>query len=550
MNICYNPAEGRFEAEFSLDFDGDKAAAKAAGWKFDRRIWATESLSCVNNLRKNKPASGLTITPEAKAEYVRLTEASDPSRALTSSIEVICPYGKKYAPFQLAAVEYSRTRTSVLIGDEPGVGKTIEAIAIMNDDPSLRKVLLVGPAFLKPHWRKELAAWDMHNHSVAIVEGKSAEWPDTDVVIINYDILQDYRAQIRSLQWDLLVVDEIHKLATKKAARTREVFGGIKYEKRIERGKEIKVEVDRVTAIPARRKVYMTGTPSLNGKPKELWPLLQSIDPHDIGSNWFAYAKRYCKLQEMTRFNFQTGQKEHMGWMWDGRDNLGELQERMRKNFMIRRLKADVLIDLPPKRRMVIPITPGVRDGKMYAKELLDFKEWAKGRKDVMFEMPEFGDFSKRMLETGLKMVKPCIEIVESDLEEHECLLVACFHKEVAEKIHAELKNFALITGDTPPAQRVAIVDRFQSGEFDGIVGTVGSMGIGLTSTRAALMLLPERSWVPADVTQMEDRIHRFGQTKNALYKHLVFEGSVLEYQVHSLIQKQEANDEMLDNKA
>jgi SNF2 family DNA or RNA helicase len=547
MNITYSQRLGRFEAEFSLDFDGDKAAAKAAGWKFDRPTWVTESLSCVNNLRKNRPASGLTITSDAKAEYVRLTETPDLSRALTSIIEVICPPNKKYAPYQLAAVEYARLHPHTLIGDEPGVGKTIEAIAIMNDDPTLRKVLVICPAFLKPNWLKELRLWDMHKHSYSIVNGKSAEWPDTDIVIMNYDILFDYRAQIRSLQWDLLIVDEIHKLATKKAARTREVFGGVKYEKRIEREREIKVEVDRVTAIPAHRKVYMTGTPSLNGKPKELWPLLQSIDPHDIGSNWFAYAKRYCKLQEMTRFNFKTNQKEHMGWMWDGRDNLGELQERMRTNFMIRRLKADVLTDLPPKRRMVVPIMPGTRDSKAYAKELVEFKEWAKSRPDALFVLPSIGDFSTRMLEVGLKMVKPCIEIAESELEENECIVIGCYHKEVAQKIAEGLgKRAVLVTGDVPPDQRVVLVERFQNGEFDYLVGTVGAMGVGLTATRAHLMLLPERAWVPGDVTQLEDRIHRFGQTEQCLYKHLVPEGSLMEYQVLALVEKQDALDEMV----
>lgn len=549
MNIIYNPSEARFEAEFTADFENDKNAVKAADWKFsDKKVWSTASLTCINRLRETKPPSGLTISPLAKTRYVYLTETPDPSRALTSSIEVVCPYGKKYAPYQLAAVEYSRPRTSVLIGDEPGVGKTIEAIAIMNDDPSARKILLIGPAFLKPNWLKEFRLWDMGQHSIAIVDGKSAVWPDTEIVIMNYDILFNYRAQIRSQTWDMLIVDEIHKLATKKAQRTREVFGGVKYEKYLDdRGRECKREIDRVTPIPARKKIYMTGTPSLNGKPKELWPLLQSIDPHDIGRDWYAFAKRYCKLQEMTRYNFQTNAREHVGWLWDGRDNLEELQERMRTNFMIRRLKADVLKDLPPKRRMIVPLQPGKRDAKAYAKEMQSFNDWVKAHPNAQISIPDIGEFSTMMLREGLKMVKPCIEIAESDLEENECIVIGCYHKEVAEKIAAGLgPRAALITGDVPPEKRVEIVERFQNGEYDYLVGTIGAMGVGLTATRAHLMILPERSWVPGDVTQMEDRIHRYGQTEHCLYKHLVFEGSLLAYQTLVLVEKQEANEQMV----
>ena len=174
-------------------------------------------------------------------------------------------------------------------------------MGISNAIPAVRRVLIVCPAFLKPNWVKEWRKWDVKKLSVGIVEGTKAEFPNTDVVVINYDILQHYRVPLRREEWHLLIVDEIHKLATKKAQRTREVFGGLKRNA----DKEI---IDRVSPIPARRKVYMTGTPSMNGKPKELWPLLQSVDPEDIGRDWFTFAKRYCQLQEITRFNVFTGQ--------------------------------------------------------------------------------------------------------------------------------------------------------------------------------------------------------------------------------------------------
>ena len=400
-------------------------------------------------------------------------------------------------------------------------------------------MLVICPAFLKPNWRKELKRWDVKGLSVGIVEGLKGEFPQTDVVLINYDILKAYRAQLRVAEWDLMIVDEIHKLKSKRADRTREVFGGIKRDS----NKKI---IDRTTAIPARRKVYMTGTPSLNGKPKELWPLLQSIDPNDLGRDWFAFAKRYCQLTEITRWDFQTMKQVHQGWLWDGRDNLEELQYRMRQNFMIRRLKADVLKDLPAKRRVIIPIQPGKREAKALLKELEEFKSYAKGREGALLEMPAFGDFSKRMLETGLRMVEPCIELVESELEENNKIVIMCYHKEVGHKIAAAFPGCISLV-DTLPEARVALTERFQNEpDVRVLVGTIGAAGTGLTMTAAALMVFPERSWVPGDVTQAEDRIHRIGQSRNVLYKHLVLEGSLSEYQVHTMVDKQDAADRMV----
>jgi hypothetical protein len=76
MNLRWNPGLRRFEAEFSTDFQGDLAAVKAAGFKTDgapQWIWYSFKAAALTKLRKNKPASGLTITPEARAEYTPLS---------------------------------------------------------------------------------------------------------------------------------------------------------------------------------------------------------------------------------------------------------------------------------------------------------------------------------------------------------------------------------------------------------------------------------------------------------------------------------------------
>lgn len=471
---------------------------------------------------------------------IRLFNKRDLSRALESNIVVPCPDGLKYDPYQLAAIDYAIRRKDTLIGDAPGVGKTIEAVGVVNLSDA-RRILIICPGYLKPNWRKEFFKWDIKSLTIGICKGKKGDLPETDVVIINYDLLKAHRDQLRERVWDTVIIDEAHKLKSKKADRTMEVFGGIK--------RQDKKIVDRCDRIPSDSRLFLTGTPALNGKPKELWNIIRACDPEGLGANWFTFAKRYCQLREIERYDRAQNKLVHQGWWWDGCENLAELQKLMRERFMIRRLKSDVMKDLKPKRRMVIPIESGARLRKQLDKELEDFDTWAAGRGDeALLDMPALEGFSAKMLENGLSMVEPAVEIIKDDLEEFDKIVCMVYHNEVAAKIHEEFPGSLLVSGDVPVDDRHAIVEQFQTDTKKPLlVGTVGSAGEGETMTASRLMILPERSWVPGTNTQAEDRIHRRGQTEQALYKHLVREGSLAERQVHVLIQKQEKTDTMLD---
>jgi SNF2 family DNA or RNA helicase len=485
------------------------------------------------------------MTPDEIQEFLRehpgIVSAQFSNKVGETSNEdfnIPAPEGESYFPFQLDGIRYAVKHVNTLNADQPGSGKTIQSVGLSNALPEIRKILIIPPAFLKSLWRREWIKWCVKRLSVGIVSGKDGVFPNTDVVIINYDILKYYRTELRSCVWDLLIVDEVHKLKSKKADRTLEAFGGIK------RNSEKKI-IDRTTPIPAKRCLCLSGTPSPNGKPKELWNIIQHLDPGGLGADWFKFAKRYCKL-----FEIKNAAGQRIGFKWDGVDNLEELQQIMSERFMIRRLKKDILKQLPLKRRMIIPIEPGIRDLKNIQKELQEFDSYAGGDESVLFDMPSFGDFSKRMLETGLRMVKPAIEVIESDLEENDKIFVMCYHKEVAEKIYEHFKQSSvLITGDIAPDKRLGLIDQFQTdSKITIVVGTLGAAGTGLTATAASLMIFPERSWVPGDVEQGEDRINRIGSTKTSLYKHLVLEGSLAERQVQALIKKQDNADRMLDS--
>lgn len=547
-------------SDFVLDApcDADAFLAKLAGFVFNTAegLWHGDH-EALEDLRRHrlKLKEPLTITQVALQKYkdagMQVLSAIEESHSDTSDLLIPCPSGINpttglpyaYMPFQKAGIAYAIKRRDTLIGDEPGVGKTMQGIGFSNCLPDARSILVVCPAFLKGMWRDKFTEWDVKGLSVGVASGvKNPVTPETDVVIINYDIAYAHNLK---RAWDVKIVDEAHKLKDKKSRRAKAVFG-----------------------IKAARNIYLTGTPSLNGKPAEIWPLIEQIDPEGIGKDWWAYMIRYAQLAEVvldprtgkTRWipyfsgQRKTPEEKHQCWLTEGAANLEELQALMRSKFMVRRKKSQVLKELPPKRREIIPLEIEGMNVRRLKKEIEEFEKYTGGSADELYEMPEFGGFSEEMLETGLKMVKPAIEIAKYDLEEMETkkLVIMCYHKEVAGEIAKAFDpaKVLLVTGNVAPGKRYPLTQRFQTEPgIEVLVGTIDSCSEGLEMYAAWEMIFPERSWVPGSVTQAEDRIHRKGQTGHCLYRHLVLEGSLQERQTKSLIRKQIQADAMLDRK-
>jgi SWI/SNF-related matrix-associated actin-dependent regulator 1 of chromatin subfamily A len=188
-------------------------------------------------------------------------------------------------------------------------------------------------ASLRLNWRKEILRWQIRKMPVHVVQaGDTFPNITTGWVVINYDIVGRYLDEIRWMSWSLLICDEAHFLKNSKAKRTKYVLGG-------GRG------TDSVAPIPAAQRLLLTGTPIMN-RPSELYTLIHYLDPQRWSSFW-SYAKRYCGAFS-NGYGLQMGQAQ----------NLDELQARLRETIMVRRLKKDVLTELPAKRRQIIALEP------------------------------------------------------------------------------------------------------------------------------------------------------------------------------------------------
>lgn len=323
--------DGRYIAHSTYE---QRALPKAAGFKWDGRdkVWFTLDPAVAAKLG-NQDAMVAAIAEQAAKEAAKADTLAS-SRAADAVIDVLAPEGLAYLPYQRAGIAFASKRAATLLADDMGLGKTIQVIGLVNAIESIRKILIVCPASLKLNWARELAKWLVGSYTIGIANG--GELPATDIVIVNYDIADKHKDALRAIEWDLAVLDEAHYVKNADAKRTQAIVGVEKKGVVIEQG------------VNAKFKLALTGTPIPN-RPAEAWTILHWLAPQTF-SNFFFYAKDFCAAKKI---NIGRGRQ---AWDFSGASNLARLQDKLRSTIMIRRKKADVLTELPAKRRQVVEI--------------------------------------------------------------------------------------------------------------------------------------------------------------------------------------------------
>jgi SWI/SNF-related matrix-associated actin-dependent regulator 1 of chromatin subfamily A len=499
----------------------EKDILKQAGfrWDPDRRRWWTSDPLIAAKLRQYADAATRAQLDAIMAEREAAIAAS---RATSADIDIPSPEGRTYLPFQRAGIAYALARPVTLIADEMGLGKTIQALGVINADPSIKSVLVVCPAAVKLNWAREAERWLVRPFRVGIVRGSDV--PDADILIVNWELLD----RLPNREWDLVVLDEAHYAKNPKAKRTQLAL-----------------------ALKGRRRLALTGTPILN-RPIELWPLLHAWLPNEW-RNWRHYVTRYCD-----------GYQGAYGWVVDGASHLDELQEKLRATLMIRRRKADVLTELPPKVRQLI-VLDAPELAPLVARERASWDKHEATLAELRAEADAALDDEERYRAAVKKLADAArVAFEEMSAIRHELALakvpyvvghlqdvghpvvVFAHHRDVAAKI-AEATRGLLVTGDQTAEERQAAVDAFQAGKADVFVATIGAAGVGITLTRASHVVFAELDWVPAKITQAEDRCHRIGQHDSVLVQHLVVDGSLDARLAQTIVAKQEIIDKALD---
>ena len=284
-------------------------------------------------------------------------------RSICTVAAPLAPY-----PFQLAAVPHllGRSRRGLLLADEMGLGKTVSVAAALNRAPDIQSVLIVAPKSVVPVWKYELSRWLERPLTIDVATaGKGMPEEAPDILLINYEMVPKLREELEGrAPWDALVCDEAHYLKNPKAKRTLALLG------KTCRPKDLRNNplAPNNGAMPARRVWFLSGSPILNS-PIELYPLLRTLDPKGATfgalKSFNAFCERYSNRIE-----------SDFGVSYKGARNTGELQALLKKEppLMLRRTKAEVLPQLPPKRHALFPLTDdavSTRESKLIREALL-----------------------------------------------------------------------------------------------------------------------------------------------------------------------------------
>ena len=442
---------------------------------------------------------------------------------------VIQPYDYQ----KQAVMFFEKSGGNCLLGDQPGVGKTLSAIsyAVKNK----LKTLVVCPASLKLNWRNEIQRFTNEKAYIYKYKPKkrSKEIVNTKEEslfhIINYEALETFiklnvshtcsyvqcgwketntkkkydvcpacqRAKsvksrvlgtifedkdgvgLDPKSYDLVVCDEAHYLKNAKANRTKVV---------------------KKAFMNVPKKLLLTGT-AIKSMPFEFFSLLNFIDPAEWKSAHH-FGVRYC-----------AGFQDDFGWDYSGSSNLDELYSRISPYFL-RRLKSDVLAFLPPKTFTHFPIELTPEEYRNYAKAEKEVVDEATGEtKDA----DHLSRIQRLKMFTSQVKASRGIEIVQDIIDGDEKVVVFTEYIATAEMIANHFGGKAvLFTGQKSAAEKQEAVDKFMKDDSVKVfVGTMGAAGVGITLTIASIAVFIDQPWTPSDREQAEDRIHRASTTSD-----------------------------------
>lgn len=445
--------------------------------------------------------------------------------------ELTVPHNLLIEPYeyQREGIAYALDKKRCILGDEQGLGKTIEAIGLLTATRAF-PALVICPASLKINWQRELKKFGGLN-SIILDDKNRATWqrfweikgrdnkPCAEVFIVNYESLRkffvqrirrDGRFTLKSVDFDprkdmfrTVIIDESHKCKTSSTQQSKFVQG-------IAMGKEYILE--------------LTGTPVVNNN-IDLIQQLNIMNRLDDFGGYTKFMARYCA-------------GEHKS------SHLKELNFLLRKYCFVRRLKKDVLTQLPDKTRSYL-IT-----------DIDNRKEYKEAERDIIQYLVKYQDADDEKIQRTIRgaimvkmgvlkqisargKVKGAIDIIHNtiDGENGQKLIVFCYLREVVQALKQEFKSAVTVTGDDTPSQKQYAVDRFQNDErVRLIILNYKSGGVGLTLTAASNVLFVEYPWTYSDCAQAEDRAHRNGQKNAVNCVYLLGQDTIDEY-MYKLIQ-------------
>ena len=425
-------------------------------------------------------------------------------------------------PYQKAGVQaaFDTYGGRVLLGDDMGLGKTRQALAFAGHCLPAR-VLVMCPSYLRYHWKHGFETW-LHQDVQLVKKGN--ETLTGDVCVVSYDMLS--RLQIPTGEFSVVLCDESHYVKSRKTKRAKAATPLVR---------------------SAKFAMLITGTPALN-RPIELFSQLYMLRPAYI-KNYTAYAERYC-----------AGKHTHFGYDDRGSSNAHELHFVLRHGFMVRRLKRDVLDQLPSKTRHTVWLE--VKSNQLKDVEA-GFREWRKLNLS-MYRLPPGSEaqrlqmFERRKVmselfrNTATAKCEAIVSWVTQALENGDSFLFFAYHRVVLDAVEEAVANrfsYMRIDGSTPAHTRQQNVEEFQNSDMRIAILSMMAAGTGITLTRVNKVVFGELFWVPGVMIQAEDRTHRISQTQPVEVYYLLGTDTMDTYVHPALCNKLSTLDTLVDQR-
>lgn len=415
-------------------------------------------------------------------------------------------------PYQIEGAIQATLQNRTLIADEPGLGKTLQAIMAAHL-MGARKILVICPPSLIANWAREVEQSNHLDHipskhasNLVTIQsrGKTPDRLPRAGYVITSDTLTTARPalekKLRHWQPDLLIIDESHRCKNPRAKRTRTLA-------------RVSKNCGRVIAL--------TGTPIISN-PIDLLPtlgMLKKLD-HFPGD----YVHTYTVLN-------------YWGEPEPNYPALPDLYQRLTDHVWVRRTKKDVLTQLPDKTRhtQIVSVDDktlraAFRDVERKLLRHVDkngasaasLDEWVSDSRPLVSQLRRA---------TGVAKIPAALDWITSHVTgTGRPLIVWAIHTTVINQLHNTLTTqfpelaVEKFYGQTPHEERDQIVQQFQAGKVQILIAQVVAAGVGLTLTAAQDALFLETDWTPALVVQAEDRIHRISQVEPVSITTLVAE--------------------------